>query len=51
MSGTIKLVRTYSKPDLVHLGRVADHTGHCSSGCGHDSTLHPDEYNKATELE
>jgi len=41
----------YHKPDLMVLGRVADHTGHCTTGCDHDSRDHPDEYKRATELQ
>jgi hypothetical protein len=50
MSSKVEVVRPYSKPDLIGLGRVADHTGHCSTGCDHDSVVHPDEFKKA-ELE
>lgn len=51
MLGKVEIIRTYCTPDLVRLGRVAEHTGHCTEGCDHDSEVHPDEYKSATEVE
>lgn len=50
MSETKSDSRPYEAPEVVEFGSIVDLTGHCSSGCGHDSWLHPDEY-KASDLE
>jgi len=36
--------KVFSTPQIVSLGKVTAMTGHCSSGCDHDSMLHPNEF-------
>ena len=39
--------KSYESPEIFAFGNLAEMTGHCSSGCGHDSPLvHPDEFEK-----
>jgi hypothetical protein len=37
--------KTYSTPDLVRFGTIRDLTGHCTTGCNHDSN-HANEFYK-----
>ncbi len=37
-------MKQYTSPEFVDFGSIVAKTGHCSSGCDHDSVLHPDEF-------
>lgn len=37
-------MKHYTSPELVDFGSIVEKTGHCSSGCDHDSVVHTDEF-------
>lgn len=48
---TISLLETmdqYVKPEAFELGSIVALTGHCTSGCDHDTLVHPNEYKSSS---
>ena len=43
--------KAYETPEIAELGSIVESTGHCSSGCDHDSVLHPDEFKSSGGVE